>query len=245
MTYGDLLADLNRSPLEVCALRQAADTAGALEEIALAIAHEADLTLFDADFGDGEIAALGFEKPQINQSRPLESAMLVDQALLQKRAGGASRARLGLFTSGSTGLPKLVWQGIGNLARAVKVSPRRAEAVWALACNPTHIAGIQVYLQALANGCPLVDVHGLDRAATLVALERYGVTHLSGTPSFYRIAVEFCAVTISCLSQRFYRPTKALAALILYPVKFFDLLTPYSKEKDRIPGGYLCVARKL
>ncbi len=61
----------------------------------------------------------------------------------------------------------------------------------------------------------------------------------------YRIHVEFWAVTLSCLSQRFYKPTKAAAALLGYPLKFFDVLTPYSREKDRIPGGYLCVARKI
>lgn len=62
---------------------------------------------------------------------------------------------------------------------------------------------------------------------------------------FYRIAVEFWAVTFSCLAQRLYRPAKAVAAVFCYPLKFFDLLTPYSLERDRIPGGYLCVARKL
>jgi len=74
-------------------------------------------------------------------------------------------------------------------------------------------------------------------------LERLSITlgHGSG---FYRIAVEFVGVTSSCLSQRLYRPAKALAALALYPLKWFDFLTPLSKERDRIPGGYLCVARK-
>jgi SAM-dependent methyltransferase len=62
---------------------------------------------------------------------------------------------------------------------------------------------------------------------------------------FYRISVEFLAVTFSCFSQRFYRPSKAAAALLCYPLKIFDLLTQYSLERDRIPGGYLCVARKL
>ena len=186
-SYGQLLAVLNRALAHIKPLYQPRNTAGALEEIALAIAHEADLTLLDVDFGDGEIAARGLDKSLINRSRPIEISLQVDQALLQKRAGGASRARLGLFTSGSTGLPKLVWQSVANLSRVVKVSPRRTEAVWALAYNPTHIAGIQVYLQALANGCTVVDMYGLDRAATLAALERYGVTHLSGTPSVYRL----------------------------------------------------------
>lgn len=62
---------------------------------------------------------------------------------------------------------------------------------------------------------------------------------------FYRIAVEFVAVTASCLWSGLYRPGKLCAALMLYPFKWFDMLTPRSAEKDRIPGGYFCVARKL
>jgi SAM-dependent methyltransferase len=71
---------------------------------------------------------------------------------------------------------------------------------------------------------------------------RITLGHGSG---FYRIAVEFVAVTISCFTQKLYRPAKALSALALYPFKWFDLLTPMSAEKDRIAGGYLCVARKV
>lgn len=38
--------------------------------------------------------------------------------------------------------------------------------------------------------------------------------------------------------------SKATAAVFLYPLKLFDVLTPAATEKDRIPGGYYCVARK-
>jgi len=61
---------------------------------------------------------------------------------------------------------------------------------------------------------------------------------------FYRIAVEFCAVTASAISQRAYLPAKALGATLLYPIKWSDLLSRHSSEGDRIPGGYYCVARK-
>ena len=61
---------------------------------------------------------------------------------------------------------------------------------------------------------------------------------------FFRIAVEFVAVTASCVSQRLYIPAKALAAMLLYPLKAFDVLTRYSAESDRIPGGYYCVVRR-
>lgn len=61
---------------------------------------------------------------------------------------------------------------------------------------------------------------------------------------FYRIAVEFFAVTASIVSDKLYIPVKGFMALLLYPVKFFDILTKYSSQKDRIPGGYYCIARK-
>lgn len=61
---------------------------------------------------------------------------------------------------------------------------------------------------------------------------------------FYRIAVEFFAVSVSILHHRLYIPTKGLFSILLYPFKWFDYLTRFSKQKDRMPGGYYCIARK-
>lgn len=61
---------------------------------------------------------------------------------------------------------------------------------------------------------------------------------------FYRILVEFLAVNASIVSQRLYKPAKGLAALFCWPLQWLDVLTPLSAEKDRIPGGYYCVAVK-
>ncbi len=61
---------------------------------------------------------------------------------------------------------------------------------------------------------------------------------------FYRILVEFLAVNASIVSQRLYRPVKGLSALLCWPLQWLDVLTPRSAEKDRIPGGYFCVATK-
>lgn len=186
-TYGDLLADLNRTPGSSRPLCQPASTQDALREITASLIFGTELTLFDSDFGERELQALGYNRSQLNQSQTVVAGKPIGWPALQGLAAGGSSARLGLFTSGSTGLPKLVWQTAANLARAVRVSPRHADAVWAFAYNPTHVAGLQVYLQALANGCPVVDVYGLDRAGVLAAMERHGVTHISATPSFYRL----------------------------------------------------------
>jgi len=61
---------------------------------------------------------------------------------------------------------------------------------------------------------------------------------------FYRIAVEFVAVTASAVYSGFYKPVKGLAAIFLSPLKLFDFLKPSEQARDRIPGGYFCVARK-
>jgi len=159
----------------------------ALRQIAASVAFGTELTLFDSGMKEHELEALGYRSDQINQFQTVSAGDTANLPMLKALAGGQSSARLGLFTSGSTGLPKLVWQTVANLARAVKVSPRHAGAVWSFAYNPTHVAGIQVYLQALANGCPVVDVFGLDRSGVLRAIEDYGVTHVSATPSFYRL----------------------------------------------------------
>jgi SAM-dependent methyltransferase len=70
---------------------------------------------------------------------------------------------------------------------------------------------------------------------------RISVGHGTG---FYRIAVEFFAVTSSALHRALYLPTKAAMALLLFPLKLADLVTPYAPEADRIPGGYFCIVRK-
>jgi len=59
---------------------------------------------------------------------------------------------------------------------------------------------------------------------------------------FYRILVEFVAVTASALGGFLYRPAKLAAAILFYWVKLFDLITPLTSEPDRIAGGYYVVA---
>jgi SAM-dependent methyltransferase len=61
---------------------------------------------------------------------------------------------------------------------------------------------------------------------------------------FYRIAVEFFAVFLSLPMKATYRPFKFLFALLLFPLKFLDVLAPFLPEADRIAGGFYVVGRK-
>jgi SAM-dependent methyltransferase len=61
----------------------------------------------------------------------------------------------------------------------------------------------------------------------------------------YRIAVEAFAVSLSLVSGFLYKPAKGCAALLFSPFKLFDLVSDATPERDRIPGGYFCVAEKV
>lgn len=74
-------------------------------------------------------------------------------------------------------------------------------------------------------------------------VQQIGISVGHGT-GFYRIAVEFFAVTASAVHRSLYIPTKAAFSILLLPLKFADLLTPFAAERDRIPGGYFCIAVK-
>lgn len=147
----------------------------------------APLRLVDCDFSSSEIHSLGLHSGQLEEKTPLSGkapASLEEAQALARFSAGFS---LELYTSGSTGLPKLVRHRLDSLTRTLRVGERHAEDVWALAFNPTHIAGIQVLLQAFFNGNTLVDVFGLSRAEVQARLHSQSVTHLSATPTFYRL----------------------------------------------------------
>ena len=67
---------------------------------------------------------------------------------------------------------------------------------------------------------------------------------VGGGTGFYRILVEFLASLLAIPLPFLYTIFKALFALLFYPLKWLDLLFQFSREKDRIAGGYYVIARK-
>lgn len=118
------------------------------------------------------------EYSHTGQQRPLG----LDWSQLQ-----TSTARLGVRTSGTTGLPRLVWHRLETLTRGVRTGPERKTDIWGMAYHPTHFAGLQVIFQALANRNPLVRLFGLESATIHQAIAAERVSALSATPTFYRL----------------------------------------------------------
>ena len=76
---------------------------------------------------------------------------------------------------------------ISSLTRNVRIGKQYAGQIWAFAYNPTHMAGLQVFFQAFENQNTLVNVFGKTRSVIYHQIEEKKITHISATPTFYRL----------------------------------------------------------
>lgn len=95
--------------------------------------------------------------------------------------------RITLFTSGTTGVPKKIAHTFETITRSVKKSEKHKSVVWGFAYNPTHMAGIQVFFQAFLNRNTIVRLFKLNRVSILEEIAIHNITHISATPTFYRL----------------------------------------------------------
>jgi acyl-coenzyme A synthetase/AMP-(fatty) acid ligase len=96
-----------------------------------------------------------------------------------------------LFTSGTTGVPKMVVHSLAGLTGAIKPRERRDEAIiWSTFYDIRRYGGLQIFLRAMLDGASLVLSDPKEPTGDfLVRLGRHGVTHISGTPSHWRRAL--------------------------------------------------------
>jgi len=94
-----------------------------------------------------------------------------------------------LFTSGTTGIPKMVAHTLEGLTGAIS-GDGAPQTVWGTFYDIRRYGGLQILLRALLGRASLIlsdadeDVSGF-----LARLGRHGVTHLTGTPSHWRRAL--------------------------------------------------------
>lgn len=102
-----------------------------------------------------------------------------------------STSELSIFTSGTTGQPKKVVHTIETLTRSVRTGSKYNNQIWAYAYNPTHMAGLQVFFQAFENQNTIVNVFNMQRGDVYRMISEYQITHISATPTFYRLLLPF------------------------------------------------------
>jgi acyl-coenzyme A synthetase/AMP-(fatty) acid ligase len=93
-----------------------------------------------------------------------------------------------MFTSGTSGAPKMVVHTLAGLTAAIKRNAAHdAAVVWATFYDIRRYGGLQIFFRALIDGASLVLSSADEPVGDhLVRLGARGVTHISGTPSHWR-----------------------------------------------------------
>jgi len=100
-----------------------------------------------------------------------------------------TKSTIAIQTSGTTGKPKGIVHEVSKLLQDTTLKDK--SSVWMYAYNPFHMGGIQVLLQTLVNGDSIIYGYKKDRESLLAYIERYKITHISATPTFYRLLLPF------------------------------------------------------
>lgn len=153
-----------------------------------ALAAGLPLTLVDSDINASEIDGVNESDINVEHSFTSKSYQSMDEivAALQQ-----SKSEITIFTSGTTGQPKKVVHSVATLTRAVRLGEKYSGQIWAYAYNPTHMAGLQVFFQAFVNQNTLVNVFGKTRDVVYRQIADKQITHISATPTFYRLLLPF------------------------------------------------------
>ncbi len=154
--------------------------------ISLIIGHE--ITILDSDFTDSEIIKLLGKTDVLNTIIPVNipSNITLDNLLI-KITSNTNNWKINLFTSGTTGLPKQVSHSYESIFRQARQGDKYKNNVWGYAYNPTHMAGLQVFFQCIINLNPIIRLFGLSKEEIYSEILNNGITHLSATPTFYRL----------------------------------------------------------
>lgn len=185
--YDDLLRSLNE-----CAsyypYYKTSDVYSYFVNLIKALAASKPLVLLDSDINPSEIEGLDESKINATESIAIASFNSMDDVVA---AVQGSQSEITIFTSGTTGQPKKVVHSIATLTRSVRMGEKYHGQIWAYAYNPTHMAGLQVFFQAFENQNTLVNVFNQSREYVYQQIREKGITHVSATPTFYRLLLPF------------------------------------------------------
>lgn len=149
-----------------------------------ALVNENNIALMDSDISEKEIQANDLHINQLIKIDNPQKFPSVEELINSIRY---SQSEITLFTSGTTGFTRKFTHPLKNLIRKINVSDERKHDVWGFAFNPTHVAGVQVFFQAILNQNLLINVFLAPKDFIIDSIKQYRITNLSSTPTFYRL----------------------------------------------------------
>lgn len=149
----------------------------------LGLINNQEITLVDADLSDTEMEKLGISN--INTSVSIEPVSIENLEDLRNKIETSS-AKIIIFTSGTTGQPKKISHSVQTLIRQIRKENHESD-IWGFTYNPTHMAALQVFFQALLNGNKIVNLYKSGKKEIYKSLLEEDITHISGTPTFFRL----------------------------------------------------------
>lgn len=190
ITWDFLINDINNS-LNYNPYCKFDDYYHVFKNIIISLIIGKEIVLLDSDYTDSELVNLtGYsDYKKFTQIIDKGSFPLISDKgkLIEKLRNTCNDWKVTLFTSGTTGIPKKVAHNFNTITRFVKISERNTNSIWGFAYNPTHMAGVQVFFQALLNGNSIVRLFGLTPNQIHCEIKENGITHISATPTFYRL----------------------------------------------------------
>lgn len=187
ITYGDLISEINSRDYYYPKYK-GTDLNEFYINFIIGLISNNPIILLDSDITTSELdLTISYDiniKKDIVKERITDLTDLID--LIR-----SSSSEIVIFTSGTTGQPKEVHHSFANLSRAVKTGDKFLNNIWGFAYNPTHMAGLQVFLQAFMNGNTLINIFNKDRKHIFKEIEQFKITHISATPTFYRLLLPF------------------------------------------------------
>ena len=107
---------------------------------------------------------------------------------VETASAASADAGLLILTTGTTGVPKAARYVWSDLAAQVRARDDQGGTRWLLGYNLNHFGGVQMLLHVLVNGATLVLPPSLRPGDAISTIEAHGVTHVSATPTFWRMA---------------------------------------------------------
>ena len=190
-----------------------------------------EIIMLDSDFSSDEISRLTEIKDISTFQEIIDLSFLSNYSkldLIKLIQETNDKWKITLYTSGTTGIPKKVIHSFSSITRFVKKSESHNANIWGFAYNPTHMAGIQVFFQAILNGNAIIRLFGLSKDDIFNLVNQYSITNISATPTFYRLLLPhdkqyFSVLKITSGGEKFDNKTLSSISAIFPKAKIYNI----------------------